>query len=97
MRACWSGKQCNHKTDCREEKLTCKQASNSYETLSPIIMPSITGFDKCSLKQCDPGYFLCSKLRFCIKIENICDGINHCIYNEDELNCSNLLNLFFHS
>ncbi|CAD5126912.1 DgyrCDS14928 [Dimorphilus gyrociliatus] len=47
------------------------------------------GIFNCNKKFC-PGGFLCTEHKFCISIENVCDGINHCWSNEDEFNCSRL-------
>lgn len=48
---------------------------------------------KCNKTECLPGYFLCSYLKFCIQTSLVCDGINHCLFNEDEINCGKTRNL----
>lgn len=41
----------------------------------------------CKKTKCGNGEFLCSQRRFCISIELVCDGVNHCLNNDDEIDC----------
>lgn len=45
--------------------------------------------DKCYKTSCEPGEFLCPFYEFCLSVELVCDGINHCFLNEDESFCGN--------
>ena len=36
---------------------------------------------------CFPGEFYCKSTGYCISIEQVCDGINHCWYGDDETFC----------
>lgn len=49
----------------------------------------------CNEIECKNGEFLCSFFKFCISIELVCDGINHCLRNEDEENCGLFFIFFF--
>lgn len=61
--------------------------SSKGELLTKVPAPSIPfGIHNCHMQNCS-GDFLCTRHKFCIPIENVCDGINHCWNNEDELNC----------
>lgn len=42
---------------------------------------------RCLLSSCEPGFYLCKREAYCISIELFCDGINHCILGDDEVNC----------
>lgn len=46
----------------------------------------------CQIENCI-GDFFCTRHKFCIPIENVCDGTNDCWDNEDEINCSKLKKL----
>lgn len=41
----------------------------------------------CSKTHCRNGEFLYSHFKFCLSIDLVCDGINHCFMNEDEYFC----------
>lgn len=44
----------------------------------------------CNKNLCNGG-FLCKRYKYCIPIEKVCDGVNHCWNSEDELNCGRYL------
>lgn len=48
----------------------------------------------CPQKHCPYGQYLCYRDNFCILIENICDGINHCPLGDDESGCGWIINFF---
>lgn len=64
--------------------------STDIRTYSPF-----RDLQNCKKKNCDNGEFLCNHLKFCISIDLVCDGINHCFYNEDESFCSLFLSQTF--
>lgn len=69
----------------------CKFGYNSLDEPKTIVHFPYLSLFNCSKKICSKGYFLCSKFQFCIDIKLVCDGINHCFFNEDEQNCSKSL------
>lgn len=88
---------CSFKHECNIESLNiCLQISYGfpcildYDSLgiikNPINFPYLTLYN-CKNEKCEKGEFLCNNLKFCISVELICDGINHCYTNEDEMNC----------
>lgn len=80
-----SDEPCNSDYMIMEEK--CFLAYNTEaELLARINYPFLSIFN-CSFKKCPSGYFLCSYFKFCLAIELVCDGINHCLRNEDEAFC----------
>lgn len=104
--------RCNIKKDCDDwtdeicenidyksltDKCTLEYSTNG-EMLSNVHYPYLSIFN-CSLEKCKNGYFLCSYYKFCISLELVCDGINHCLRNEDEFLCGirkiYILRIFF--
>lgn len=65
----------------------CFLEYNSMGYLKSYVQYPYKSLHSCNKKKCTNGQFFCSQLKFCISIELVCDGINHCIYNEDELEC----------
>lgn len=63
--------------------------TSKNELLLHLNSPFLQLFN-CSLVKCPNGFFLCSFYRFCIPITLVCDGINHCLRNEDEIFCSRI-------
>lgn len=47
-----------------------------------------TMIEDCQDNTCKIGEFLCKSTKLCILVDQVCDGINHCWYNDDEINCS---------
>ncbi|CAD5126845.1 DgyrCDS14875 [Dimorphilus gyrociliatus] len=43
----------------------------------------------CAETSCKHGFYLCSRERYCISIEQMCDGVNQCPLGDDEYNCGN--------
>lgn len=64
----------------------CEFGYDSLDERQTIINYPYLSLMNCS-KNCRQGYFLCSKFKFCIDIKLVCDGLNHCFHNEDEMNC----------
>lgn len=94
-------KHCDFRNGCNEEKLCdvkyfvplngCVLEYNTKgEILSRTNYPFMSIF-KCSFNKCPNGYFLCSFYKFCLSIDLVCDGINHCLRNEDETNCGRII------
>lgn len=44
-------------------------------------------FSECKGKKCNKGQYLCEKSNICIDLEHFCDGVKHCVYEDDELDC----------
>lgn len=47
----------------------------------------------CENKKCLKGQYMCYSNSYCIDIELLCDGVSHCLYGDDEINCGE--NFFF--
>lgn len=41
----------------------------------------------CNMTRCNQGEYLCKFYKYCIKINQYCDGIDDCLYGDDEFNC----------
>lgn len=41
----------------------------------------------CSLSKCECGQYQCRFYSYCVSIEQICDGISHCLFGDDEEGC----------
>lgn len=42
---------------------------------------------KCNRSECDSGEYLCKFYKYCIKIDQYCDGIHDCLLGDDEIDC----------
>ena len=69
-------------------KKTCSLYYNSFQSSYIKVSYPFNDLQSCHKKSCSAGEFLCNRLQFCISLELLCDGINHCLYNEDEQFCS---------
>ncbi|CAD5114096.1 DgyrCDS3244 [Dimorphilus gyrociliatus] len=61
-----------------------------YDTLGNLKTKSHYPFndiENCQVDRCSYGEFKCQEHKICIPIQNVCDGINHCLNNEDEVMC----------
>lgn len=68
-------------------KRECYVAYNSMGSLNKSIVFPFQTIYGCNKNKCGKGHFLCSQLKFCIEMEMVCDGLNHCYNNEDETGC----------
>lgn len=41
----------------------------------------------CTHMKCEPGEYKCKIFSYCIPIDKVCDGLNHCWYGDDEISC----------
>lgn len=67
----------------------CNLAYDSLGFLKYHVGFSYNNFLTCEKEKCHKGQFLCRQMKFCISLALVCDGINHCFYNEDERGCRN--------
>lgn len=44
---------------------------------------------------CKVGFFQCKYDAYCIQVDQVCDGINHCSEGEDEIDCGTFSYLSF--
>lgn len=68
----------------------CTLKYDSFDRLETLINIPFIDLQDCNddkKKSCRKGEFLCPQENFCIPIELVCDGLNHCAYNEDENFC----------
>lgn len=47
--------------------------------------------DYCKPQNCSWYEYKCHNEGFCIDMTFVCDGINHCLFGDDEMNCDNFL------
>lgn len=66
---------------------SCNLSYDSMGYLKILVNEPFSEIKYCKKKSCEYGEFFCSINKYCISIEQVCDGINHCWNNEDELNC----------
>ncbi|CAD5126793.1 DgyrCDS14836 [Dimorphilus gyrociliatus] len=96
------GLQCNLKKDCQgyEDELDCstlhcRKENPHYCNIqysSTGFLSNGTGFPillkkLCLDRSCQKEQYKCFYEGYCIGIELVCDGINHCLYGDDELDC----------
>lgn len=79
---------CKSSNEINETK--CVLNYDSFDRLKTIVNYPFMQLYDCEKTSCEAGEYLCPGKKFCISIELICDGINHCFYNEDEMNCRKL-------
>lgn len=99
---------CDFRVECQEnsETIRCSDYDNLYKKLCVLRYSSLdvpltrNYFPFLELvdcpkynKTCDVGQFLCPFYKYCIPIQLVCDGINHCFFNEDEVNCGKITNM----
>lgn len=60
-----------------------------------FIKSSIFLLKQCNTISCPPSFFLCRNEGYCISIELVCDGINHCFLEDDEKGCGEKLFLIY--
>ncbi|CAD5121128.1 DgyrCDS9667 [Dimorphilus gyrociliatus] len=69
-------------------KKKCSLKYNSVGNLDVRVREPFSLIKYCDREKCLKGEYLCQSSRYCISIEQVCDGINHCWYGDDEFNCS---------
>lgn len=75
----------------------CLVAYNSYGYLLTKTNPPYNDLKFCERShKCDCGQLKCRKYNYCVKIDQICDGIRHCLEGDDEYSCGKNL-LYFNS
>lgn len=71
-----------------------------YDSMYNIITKSrypYTTLENCENFKCSSSEYKCAYSNYCISIDKVCDGINHCMNNDDEMICGEkfiLLNIF---
>lgn len=54
-----------------------------------------TTLNKCSDYKCLKFEYKCHYSEYCIPVDKVCDGINHCLNNDDEMFCGQFFFSFF--
>lgn len=70
-----------------ENSCLLKYSSTGY--LMTKINPPFNSLMFCKLEKCKFGELKCIKQNYCIKIDQVCDGIKHCMEGDDETLCGN--------
>lgn len=61
-----------------------------YSTLGNLITKPHYPFEElsnCMNHTCNPGEYKCREYFYCVRLENICDGISQCLKSDDEIYC----------
>lgn len=77
-----------HKNQWDETADKCRISYDTYGRLRTKSHFPFNQLSDCNKHVCKSGEFQCIRKKFCIPIQYVCDGINHCIYNDDETDCS---------
>lgn len=86
----------NNNSTCDElikeaETKKCHVKYSSLGTLISKIHLPLKTLENCKKNElCDIGYFKCRKVFFCMSIEQVCDGIEHCPFGDDEIDCGKM-------
>ncbi|CAD5114080.1 DgyrCDS3226 [Dimorphilus gyrociliatus] len=68
----------------------CRIVYNSMGELLTKIHYPYFDLEDCKDFKCNMGEYQCDKSNYCVPIQYVCDGINHCTYGDDESGCSNV-------
>lgn len=79
----------------RSNSTHCTIEYDSFGNLATNIDFPFSELFECNKTSCTVGQFFCTNLKFCISADLLCDGINHCYHNEDELGCGKTKVHFF--
>ncbi|CAD5126378.1 DgyrCDS14519 [Dimorphilus gyrociliatus] len=66
---------------------SCEVVYTSMGNLLTRVHFPYSSLENCNRKSCEMGKYLCNKVGYCISIKQICDGIVHCVYHDDEFDC----------
>lgn len=44
-------------------------------------------YEQCINFRCEFGKYKCNYYSYCIAIHLVCDGVTHCLQEDDEINC----------